>query len=373
MEKIRETKNKRNTKSLYYKIFRDYYYNIKLGEIKSGTVITEKALCEKYCISRITAVRVMHELKAEGLISRTQKTGSVVCNTFQDAAACKKTVAVILSFLTRNDTEIIKGMLKLAHEHKIYLAFFYTDMSPDNERTILEELLCRRIDAIIIEPCTRFANIAPLSGFCMKNIPVLFIDNHMEGFNLPCISSDHRAGMYYITESLIRSGHTKIAYYPMHAGFISSEAARFNGYCEALAKYNIPVDENYFLWTEIKPRKASDTRAIGITYLDQKNAEQCIQKCLSLKDQPTAICCINDLAAMQVYSAWKSAGTCNKFIITGFDDTAIAKELNFTSVKQDYYNIGLQSIKKLLSVFKKSEDNSDILVPAELIVRHTNS
>jgi Transcriptional regulators len=92
---------------------------------------------------------------------------------------------------------------------------------------------------------------------------------------------------------------------------------------------------------------------------------------MELKDKPTAICCVNDVCANFIIEAFKEKGinVPQDLSVTGFDDTGLSKRLELTTACQDYGTMGSCALEKLISLFKYSSDNKDILVPVKIIER----
>ena len=72
-------KQKQMEKTLYLKIFEDIKENIKKGNFKPGDQIpSERELCYKYNVSRITVRQALYEAMKEGLLYRIQGKGTFV-------------------------------------------------------------------------------------------------------------------------------------------------------------------------------------------------------------------------------------------------------------------------------------------------------
>jgi GntR family transcriptional regulator len=63
---------------LYYRIYKDLRDKIVGGYFENGKLPTEKELCEKYNVSRMTVRKAMERLSMEGLIERKKGKGTFV-------------------------------------------------------------------------------------------------------------------------------------------------------------------------------------------------------------------------------------------------------------------------------------------------------
>lgn len=82
-------------------------------------------------------------------------------------------------------------------------------------------------------------------GF-IKNFPTLSISSYPSQSNIPCITADNSGGIYALTESLIRQGHSRILYLcppEDHRTQIFQE--RSNGYLLAMLRNNLEPQLHY--------------------------------------------------------------------------------------------------------------------------------
>ena len=355
--------------TLYKKIFKDYSYRIKLGELSQGDRITEKEIMACYGVSRITAAKALNLLKESGLVRRTKRAGTEILE--ETAQGQRKKVAVVLSFLQGYSEAIRRGMDEAAEEKGISLHFFLTGKSAEKEREILLRLQDYNLGGLIIDPCTRHGNIDAIGRYMVKKTPVIFVDSEVEGLCVPCVSSDNRAGMFLAADYLIKKGHSRIAYYPMHLYFKTSESERFKGYCNALINSGISVDTEYLLWASSAPKRPEDLLSVNVSDFGAECAEKALRRLMSLKDRPTAVCCVNDYLAESVFAAAGALGIHipGELSVTGFDGGHISENLGLTTVVQNFSEMGRVAFIKLEALFKNISDNRDINIPVKLAER----
>lgn len=354
---------------LYEKIYKDYYYDILFNKLNAGDKITEKETVKKYSVSRITAVKAINLLKKAGMVKRCRKSGTKVLPFTASNFSNKKIIAVITSFLSDNNN-LYNGLKNAAEEKGLFLVFFDTKKSATEERKILKRLMNFDICGLIIEPCTRQGNIDVLSEYIIKKTPIVFVDTEIEGLNIPCISSDNRAGMFMLVNNLVKKGYKNIAYYPMHLYLKTSESQRFKGYCEALINNNIKVEQNNLLWVDLS-KKNIDLQNRNVSQFDIENAKIVLKGCMLQKEKPQVICCVNDNSAICIIEAAKILGIKipENLVITGFDNNKTAKQYNIISVAQNYENMGKYAVYKLTDLLKNFNDNKDIKISVDIIER----
>lgn len=139
------------------------------------------------------------------------------------------------------------------------------------------------------------------------------LDNNFTDFSLPgAVFVDGEAGIYEMTNYLLRNGHQNIAYFSgvAHCKFNNR---RHQGYTRALLEHNIAVDPWLTIFGDF-------TWASGM---------ESVEKLLRKKKDVTAIICENDLIACGAISELKKHGLSvpDDVSVTGFDNMSISKIL----------------------------------------------
>lgn len=119
-----------------------------------------------------------------------------------------------------------------------------TDESPEKEKKILEKLIEKNVDAVIISPCSQDPeNLMPLIN---EHIFTVLIDRDVPLLNLNYVGEQNFNESYQLTEYLIKNGHKRIAI--MNGTLESSTGKeRFMGYKSALKNYGIAVNDDLVL------------------------------------------------------------------------------------------------------------------------------
>ncbi|WP_332239110.1 LacI family DNA-binding transcriptional regulator [Sporolactobacillus sp. KGMB 08714] len=136
------------------------------------------------------------------------------------------------------------------------LIFCSTDESAEKEKKILEMLIEKNVDAVIISPCTQDPeNLMPL---IKENIFTVLIDRDVPFLNLNYVGEQNFNESYSLTEYLIKKGHKKIAI--MNGTLDSSTGMeRYMGYQSALKQYDIPLCDDLILSGGYYERQAFQT------------------------------------------------------------------------------------------------------------------
>ena len=198
-----------------------------------------------------------------------------------------------------------------------------------------------------------------VDNFIDNEFPYVMVDQEDPEYRSSTISVTNWQGAYQATEHLIRLGHQRIAHI---AGIMSMSSAqqRLEGYREALARYDIPFDENLVI--------------VG-NYL-QENGVRATHQLMELDNPPTAIFAANDMMAFGAIEVAMSRDLRipEQLSVIGFDDVpqAMYSYPKLTSVRQPLTQMGHTATRLLLSIIDNPEQKAQhITLSTELIERDT--
>lgn len=171
------------------------------------------------------------------------------------------------------------------------------------------------------------------------------------------VRTDDAAGIAMVVDHLVSLGHERIVHVGGQGG--SAASARAAGYMEAMQRHGLerhvavyPAD----FWEETG--RAGAQRALSPTG----------------RMQPTALVCLNDLAALGAMSAADEHGI--DVAITGYDNISVAAmpRLSLTTVDPDSKSIGLLGAQTLLDriVGANQEPYSQQTITPHLVVRDSS-
>ncbi|MBO4667052.1 MAG: LacI family DNA-binding transcriptional regulator [Bacilli bacterium] len=224
---------------------------------------------------------------------------------------------------------------------------------PDDKMTFIRE---RRLDlAIITDPKIPDNTIKELSGI----MPVVLMDNNINGDNCYEIDVNNEEGVYNLTKELIERGSKRIAYlYGSHASY--HNMLRFKGYKKALIESGINPDEMVFFDAD------SFTEEAGY---------ETVKKALNSqkKDFDTLMCGNDELAIGAIKALQELGYNVPKDIkVTGFDNIDKGTLINpsLSTITVDWFLFGKEMAKYSLDVLaRKNVDNTVFLKTAKIIWR----
>ena len=366
---------------LYKKVYDDLLYKIKSGTYPGGTLLPSlEELTKIYSVSPITVKHALADLKKHNIIQRIKHKGSVVIEKTDVPSlgesvyrSNSQSIAVIFSYYDDHKTRIINSLKNAVYGKNIQLLFFDSKHSLETERDVLQRLLDENLGGLIFQPIHPAYNIDLISKLSIRNVPIAFMDRALNGIRKPCIHSDNFTGMFDVVSYLINCHHSRIGFISAR-DMISTEQDRFSGYCHALIKNGIPITQDYIYTFQLD----ADTSGGGNEVLDIYN-EQCtheaVQYFSSLPSRPTAIVCMNDYVASYLMRALKEQGfrVPEDFSVTGFDNISISRQLELTTVTQNFEKIAQEALNSILyqQANKQMPPPLDVQIGSILIRRNS--
>ena len=228
---------------------------------------------------------------------------------------------------------IIMGAQEVAWRNGKILLVVNTERHPDVEEAAVNEMLERQVDGVIFAAMFHREVTVPAN---IHEVPAVLVDCYCRDRSLPSVVPEEAGGGRTATEFLLQKGHRRIAMINGKAKFPAT-TGRTDGYRQALAAFNVPVDESLIRygawWQETGYENALDL--------------------MRLPDPPTAIFCATDRIAMGAYDAVKELGLSipADVAIVGFDNQEIiAGHLrpSLTTVALPYYEMGKWAVEYLI-------------------------
>ncbi len=272
-----------------------------------------------------------------------------------------KTIGVIVSnVLNHFFTGMVRGIEDIANKSAYNIVLCNTDEQPEKEQQYLKTLLSKRVDGLIIASTGPQNDYSTLIG----NLPVVFVDRRPGGRSAEMFDTilvDNKGGSFQAVEHLVQNGYRRIGIITgSNVGTTGSE--RLQGYKDALAAYDLPIDEKLI--------KIGDF--LGHT------AYQHARELLEPKMKCDAIFVANNIILL---STMKALHDCNRKCprdigLVAFDDMDWMEYCTprFTAVAQPTYQMGTLAMEMLLERLsaKKTFAPKTIVLPVKLEVRDSS-
>jgi len=353
-------------KSKYKVIHDEILKAILQGEyVFKMKIPTEYALMQKYGVSRITAQKALNTLEESGYITRHPGKGSFVnsLEKMPDEQAAeipdmdfKKQPDFISLIITNNVQQIstiIHGIAQVVTPMGYQISISTTQNDPDLEKKAVMTALQSGSKGIIIYT-SDFSNKNLMTSLIYNKKPLVFLDNSYLPLPCNCITTDGFSGGFELTEHLISKNHTRIGFASIEPFVLDTVQDRYNGFCAAMEKHNIPVNPEYIF---------------------RSKSESHFRTAVCSTKLPSAMFCCSDNVAFLVYNIAVQLGLNlpNDLSVVGFDDSPICTQLapTLTSISQPFQTIGEEAARTLLAQINGNDEKCKKYLPVKLIERES--
>jgi LacI family transcriptional regulator len=153
---------------------------------------------------------------------------------------------------------IHRGVEEVARERGVITFAGSSDLDAERERELVESVLGRRVDGLIIVPTA--SDHSYLMRDVAAGIGLVFVDRPPETIDADSVLSDNRGGARTAVEHLLAHGHTRIAYVGPEPEAVYTAAERLAGYREGMAG----LEEDVIVHAELEARLARDEAPTAI-------------------------------------------------------------------------------------------------------------
>lgn len=348
---------------LYHQVLEKVRLAIRQGDYPAGGKIPpERELCRLLGVSRITIIKALNTLAAEGLLIKRVGLGTFVAEKPAFSLARGGAIGFVAPLL-RGDTffnDIVTGAERALSERDLSLVLAFSQGQSDIERRCLTRLAEQRIAGLILFMCDDPASWDNIRQFTATGTPVVLLDHRAPLFDesLDTVTSDNLKGAFLAVQHLVRLGHRRIGLVTFQKRS-SSVMSREEGWRLALTTAGLAADPALIVrLPDHDP--ASDRMPADVL--------------LALPDPPTALFAINDVLAIKSMSVLEERGVAipEQFSVAGFDDNIQASLCRppLTTVRQQRENMGRMAVELLVARLEnRSAPPRHELLDIDLVVR----
>lgn len=253
---------------------------------------------------------------------------------------------------------MVKGIEECCREHGRTLILCNTNDLHERDMEYIHLLADQGVDGIIYVMARESDETAGKESVALLEqlqMPFVLLDRFLTDSDCAEVILDHELGGYLAARHLAELGHKRIACVTGPARLADSER-RLKGYVRALQEFHILFDEN-------------------LVYEGDYTMECGANAVAALMHHGfTAVFACNDLSAF---------GVCRKLSkynmkvpqdisVVGYDDVLYAEMMAvpLTTVRQPVYEMGVESVKRLISQIKgKKEENKIAVFEPKLMIR----
>jgi LacI family transcriptional regulator len=247
----------------------------------------------------------------------------------------------------------------VAKEKGYHVLIYLTHENFENEKNILKEFQCGRVDGVLISISSETSQVKHINNLISNGVPVIFFDRICEKVETAMITTDDFESSYKAVKHLIQQGCDKIAFLGISKK-LSISGKRLAGYFQALADHKLTADkkdvllcthdehQNYLLISGLLKKK---NKPNGIVASVEKLTTPVYQACLSLKlniPEDVKLVCFSNLTTASILNP------------------------SLTTITQPAFEMGKEAAIVLFKALEKRNfnlKNESKIIPSTLIVR----
>lgn len=240
-------------------------------------------------------------------------------------------------------SEILQGIEEVVQGSGYSLFIASADRDPDREQKIVQAMVERRADGVII--CSTSFSSEQSGPLLQYGVPLVVVNNQAAEDFRYSIYHDDIDGSRQVTRHLIDLGHRRI-------GYIGNSASgrttldRLTGFRQEMEAFGLTVQPEFIY------EASGGGPEHGIS---------AAQYFLQLPNRPTALVCYNDMLAIGVLKSLQQAGVCvpQEISITGFDNIVFSAYTHppLTTLDQPKRFIGTEAARLLLELLASSAND----------------
>lgn len=231
-----------------------------------------------------------------------------------------------------------------------------TDNDVDKERAILDVMLRRRVDGLILATARREHPV--LTDLVRQRYPVVLVNRTADTPPLPSVSGDDHVGIGQAVRHLVELGHRRIAHLAGSKA-VSTGLVRHQSLVTWMETFGLTVDPELIVFCD---------------WFNQQAGAEGFRELLDRGADFTAVVAANDLVALGCYDVAAERGIRipEDVSIVGYNDIVFTDRFAppLTSVRIPHYEIGVRAAELILEAIEDpGAVRMSLRLPPELRVR----
>jgi DNA-binding LacI/PurR family transcriptional regulator len=339
-----------------------------MAKVSRGTGnITLKEVAEAVGVSTMTVSRVINnrpnvDIKTrQKILEAAGKMGYTPNNVAKSLVSSRTyNIGVVIPEISHSFfPEVVRGIEEATNNKNYQIFLTNTSDNFGKEQKAINALRSQRVDGILVSSSLTTDDFSFYKQIIKSGLPLVFFDRGVEDIGASCIGVNDKTASRQITEHLISHNYMSIGYLSGPKR-VSIGKERFDGYIEAMTKYNLAIDE----------------RLIIENGFNEKCGYEAMNRLLALPKEirPRAVVAVNDPVAFGAMDAIREAGLSipNDIAIVGFTDDIRAELVAcpLTTVQQPAYEVGKKAASKLIrTIENRDEPVETVELITKLVIR----
>ncbi|HVX44167.1 MAG TPA: GntR family transcriptional regulator [Mycobacteriales bacterium] len=317
---------------------------------------SESELSERFGVTRPTVRQALERLVRVGVLRKERGRGTYVATVpdrpLEPEPADPPTVKVIMPSLTDLiHLRVLAGIVDEAHRRQVQVLLAHSDnRRPAQDRELAGAAACA---GVVLWP------IKDGGGLPATGPPVVFLDRYLDAEHDHVVVDDI-GGAGAVTDHLAGCGHRRIAFVHAEPRSLSSVGRRLDGYREGLQRNGLDFDRPLVARVGLKGGASVD---------------RMLDTFFALPDPPTAAFCVNDMVAVQVFTALRDRGieVPAQFSVAGFDALEVLPSAGtLTSVSRATEQMGRRAVQLLVDRIREPDaPPRHVELPTSLVIGDT--
>lgn len=324
---------------------------------------SESKLAAKFGYSRQTVRQAIHILEMEGMLTRSQGSGTYVnCLTAKVKQAATMRIGVVTTYL---DDYIFPGILHgiedVLSRHNYTITLGITHNRQTDEENALHQMISNGVDGLIVEG-TKSAlpntNELLYHEILNRGVPVVFLNNYYYNIKGSYVIMDDVLAGKICTEALTKKGHMKIG------GIFKSDdmqgIKRYEGMQDFMREKQLTLPESSVFWYTTE----------DLPYLFSGTLDSMV---LSRFSGITGLVCYNDQIAVAMIKLFLRHGISvpDDISIVSFDNSPLADTIScgLTSVVYPSREIGQYAAELILKKLARPSCRDCYILKPEIMYR----
>jgi len=224
----------------------------------------------------------------------------------------------------------------------------------DQQDRYLETFLNQRVDGVVLAPQGRGSG--SLQSLVDSQMPVVFVDRTVEGFDVPSVTTDSRTGMNEAVAYLAAAGHDRVGFIGGPQA-ISTGRQRYDAFVDTLPAHGLDVDQTLITFGDFQ----------------EESGIRATEELLAAPARPTAVIAADNLMALGALAAIRSRGLRigSDIEVIAFDDIEWLAHYDppISVIAQDADAVGRCAVELLMQVIN-GESPESVVLSTRFIERH---
>lgn len=320
-------------------------------ELGITAMTVSRALNDRPDISVETKQKVVETAQRLGYVQSALGRG--LASGFAKAVGCIPTTLTD-PFMGR----ILEGIEERAQEDGFALIITTSQPEPQRQLAAINMFGAYRVAGVIVM-CSRVEKLY-LANLAGLNTPVIVVNDESSSPHAHSVRVDDRTVAQLAVSHLLDLGHRRIAHITV-ADEMASGRIRFEGYRQTLSEFGLSYEPAFVVYTDNS----------------EEGGAKAARQLLTLQSGPTAVFCYNDRTAIGALAAFQQAGLTlpQDMSVVGVDNTQAAAWVSpsLTTVRQPARQMGRVAMEMVLELLAEQTGRKEVIIPGELIVRHSSA